>query len=163
MIYGRLFRQALVRGTICSGGDITCQYLECKEEINPYRAAGFFGYGFFSSPIIYKTFEYLNKINGMSNLGILKTATIYETIIWPSTMMPLLYANTEVAKGRTIHQAIDKMKEDGLVLAITSAGIWIPTSFIQQKFIPMKYMIFFRSTCCSISTVAMSYYTNRKD
>jgi len=162
-MYSRHIKQAIIRGGICCGGDITCQYFEGKKNINPYRAIGFFGYGFTSSPAIYKTFEYLNKMNGLTNLGILKTAVIYETLFWPSTMMPLLYLNTETAKGKTIQQAFDKMKEDGLLLAITSAGVWIPTSFIQQKYIPMKHMILFRSACCSLSAVAMSYYTNRKN
>jgi hypothetical protein len=163
MRYGIFLRQAFLRGSICSGGDLTCQYFKGGEKIDPYRAIGFFGYGFFSSPIIYKTFSYMNKINGLSNLGIIKTATIYETIIWPTTMMPILYATTEIAKGKTFNQSMEKMKKEGFVLAATSAVVWIPISFIQQKYVPMKYMILFRSSCCSLSAVAMSYYTNRNN
>jgi len=160
-MYGLILKQAFGRGTICCAGDLTCQYLEGQKEINIYRTIGFFGYGFTSSPIMYKTFEYLNRMNGITNFGVLKTAVIYETLFWPSTMMPLLYANLEIAKGKTINQAMEKMKEEGLVLAITSASIWIPTTFIQQKYIPMRNMILFRSACCSLSAVAMSYYTNQ--
>jgi len=69
MRYDTLLRQAFLRGSICSSGDLTCQYFKGGEKIDPYRAIGFFGYGFFSSPIIYKTFSYMNKINGLSNLG----------------------------------------------------------------------------------------------
>ena len=56
MRYETLLRQAFLRGSICSSGDLTCQYFKGGEKIDPYRAIGFFGYGFFSSPIIYKTF-----------------------------------------------------------------------------------------------------------
>ena len=163
MRYEILLRQAFLRGSICSGGDITCQYLEGKEKINPYRTIGFFGYGFLSTPVIYKSFAYLNKINGLSNLGILKTAITYEIIVWPFTMMPLLFASTEIAKGKTFNQSMKKMKEEGFILATTSASVWIPISFIQQKYIPMKYMIIFRSFYCALSVVAMSYYINRNN
>ena len=77
--------------------------------------------------------------------------------------MPILYATTEIAKGKTFNQSMEKMKKEGFVLAATSTSVWIPISFIQQKYVPMKYMILFRSSCCSLSAVAMSYYTNRNN
>ena len=35
-MYSRHIKQAIIRGGICCGGDITCQYFEGKKNINPY-------------------------------------------------------------------------------------------------------------------------------
>ena len=157
-------QQCLVRGSICALGDTLVQKIEQRNEpINMKRSIGWFSFGVLTAPIIYTSFLKIPTYFANDCMRPLKTSALFELIVWPTTCLPIMMYSTELWKGKTIRQTTNKLYDEGIGIATASAGIWVPLSYLQVRYVPLRHVVYVRSTFCASSAVALSYYTNRHE
>jgi len=165
MIIGMFrLRQCLVRGSICALGDTLVQKIEQRNEpINMKRSIGWFSFGVLTAPIIYTSFLKIPTYFANDCMRPLKTSALFEFIVWPTTCLPIMMYSTELWKGKTIRQTTNKLYNEGIGIATVSVCIWVPLSYLQVRYVPIRYVVYVRSTFCASSAVVLSCYTNRHE
>lgn len=160
-----LAKQALIRGSLIAAGDFVVQR-RMRGSVEPWRMFGYFSFGVCSAPVIYGAFGSLpgliTRYLGGSRFVHVKTAAVFEIGVWPTIVLPILFATTKTAQGSSPSEIAHIFADEGPELALWNIITWTPVSFLQSKYVPTHHTVVFRSFVCTASAIFLSYMMNER-
>ena len=154
-----LLQNIVSRSIMCGFADTVSQSFE-HETISPYRSLSFACYGALSAPILFHSFRVLS-----SRYKPYKSVVIFESVIWPVTCMPIYFSMQHSSTSSSLFELYKKtnhsLVNEGPKVAISSAMLWIPISYIQFTYCPIWAMTYVRTILCTLYYIGLSSVVHR--
>jgi len=150
---------ALIAGSCAGLGDYITQTASSKGTFDTRRnfAFAFFG-AFWSTPyfLVYKALAV--KFPGQVLKGALISSFWWDI---PVTL-PCYFMITDTLRGRDIPFVMEHMTRDYVACAMSSVCIWLPSTLVNLRFIPLQYRIVYDSFVTVVSSMVTSFLSNRE-